>query len=805
MLSEKLRNAALEYAEMGFSVFPLSSYSKQPHKGTHGLNDATTDRSTIQKWWSEWPESNIGINCGMSGLVILDVDVKGGKDARPAVADKDLTGAVYVTTPSGGHHYYWKTGGTTFQTGASLYGYEGLDVRAVGGYVVAPPSLVTHTDGVPPQPYTIVSGDFAHIGNAPQWLVECERARQSKRCDRAQSKGGEGVVAPDDYQQERIEQARGYVAKMPEAISGRGGHIALLKAATALVVGFRLTDEDALEVLRNVYNPRCQPPWNDRDLEHKVSEARANKTSRNVGYLLEHGLPFCNYIVVTRTDEQGEGQKVRVPKKVREICEDILRRFGGYPKRLGDTLFDYREGEQRINPIDTKDALTAWAALRGDCLVDFLSKPGGYPSMGETFAALRQTAQRYEAVSSAPFWPDRKDLFPLYGTLPQADPRATAFWGLLSYMCPATDEDKYLMAAFFVAPLYYSATNPRPCWTIDTEDAQASGKTTVVNVCAKLYDCQPVSADFATLDRKEQDLKKRLISSVGRSSRIVLFDNVVGKAIRSPALANFVTAKSITERAAYGRGEESRPNDLTWCITINGATFDSDMASRSYTLKVRKPSKTFPWWESEINEYIDSHRKQIMADMIHMLEAVAARPRNELWTRSNTRFPMFDSLVLAAVCGDKATFDKVDAYLSRTVTEANVEIDDATLFVRTLERSIKESFREQTGEVYVILNDGMSRFLQTIPALQRQYTVKDVRRWVKSDMLPMFDKDFSRLQNSRVSNEYRRSGFLYRPIGEYMTQSTQLQPVKVIQPNTDDGKVESWVVIYETNIARQDQ
>jgi hypothetical protein len=52
-----------------------------------------------------------------------------------------------------------------------------------------------------------------------------------------------------------------------------------------LVNGFALTDTDAWNILLE-YNARCLPPWNERDLRHKLSDARKGPHQRPAGYLL---------------------------------------------------------------------------------------------------------------------------------------------------------------------------------------------------------------------------------------------------------------------------------------------------------------------------------------------------------------------------------------------------------------------------------------------------------------------------------------------------------------------------------------
>ncbi len=82
-----------------------------------------------------------------------------------------------------------------------------------------------------------------------------------------------------------IERARAYLAQLPPAISGSGGHAATFRAALLLVRGFGLEEEDALRLLDEDYNLRCDPPWSEDDLRHKVEDAgKADQVP--MGYLL---------------------------------------------------------------------------------------------------------------------------------------------------------------------------------------------------------------------------------------------------------------------------------------------------------------------------------------------------------------------------------------------------------------------------------------------------------------------------------------------------------------------------------------
>jgi hypothetical protein len=89
----------------------------------------------------------------------------------------------------------------------------------------------------------------------------------------------------DDVSQ-RFERARRYLAAMDPALSGSGGHTATFRAATALVVGFALPPDAALDLLATEFNPRCSPPWSLRELRHKITNA-AKRSTRPHGWLAD--------------------------------------------------------------------------------------------------------------------------------------------------------------------------------------------------------------------------------------------------------------------------------------------------------------------------------------------------------------------------------------------------------------------------------------------------------------------------------------------------------------------------------------
>lgn len=90
---------------------------------------------------------------------------------------------------------------------------------------------------------------------------------------------------------ERFERAISYLAGIPAAVAGQGGHNQTFAAATALVHGFALPPDLAFQILRDQYNPRCQPPWSDTELTYKVNQAVSVPHDVPRGWLLKARRP----------------------------------------------------------------------------------------------------------------------------------------------------------------------------------------------------------------------------------------------------------------------------------------------------------------------------------------------------------------------------------------------------------------------------------------------------------------------------------------------------------------------------------
>jgi hypothetical protein len=154
-----LLSSALSLAERGWHVFPCVPGGKRPALRGNWQDHATTEPARIRARWSR-AAYNIGIACGPSGLVVIDLDVPHGigevppAEGRSAVSGADVLadlcdqhGRPYplptyaVGTPSGGCHLYYAAPGSAVRNSAGRLGPH-IDVRAGGGYVIGDGSRI---------------------------------------------------------------------------------------------------------------------------------------------------------------------------------------------------------------------------------------------------------------------------------------------------------------------------------------------------------------------------------------------------------------------------------------------------------------------------------------------------------------------------------------------------------------------------------------------------------------------------------------------------------------------------------------
>ena len=244
-----LGQAALEIGRLGFAVFPLRPREKTPLTA-HGHLDARLDEEAIRRWWGRHPCANVGLAIP-PGLVVVDIDDLAAL-GRLKAEGRALPATVKSATGRGVHLFYR----TEAEIRNAVKLFPGVDLRGVGGYVVAPPSI--HPTGasyrweVPLAP--------ANLAEAPGWIGD------------ATLESGAGQARPPEAWRQMLSGDVGS-GKRNDTIASLAGH--LLRLGVDPFV--------ALELLLAWNAARCHPPLSEAEVTRTVDSVAGCELRRRRG------------------------------------------------------------------------------------------------------------------------------------------------------------------------------------------------------------------------------------------------------------------------------------------------------------------------------------------------------------------------------------------------------------------------------------------------------------------------------------------------------------------------------------------
>ena len=175
MIADNLAKAAADYAAAGLHIFPCAAKTKLPVAGGRGFHDATDDVDEIERIWRQRPDLNVAIGLGASGLFAVDVET-----AEHPWLDQ-LPETWTQRTPAGGWHFLFRQpGGRAIPSVALGQLAADVEIKGDGGYVLLAPSRAASkklNGGI--GAYVLVHA--VAPAEAPQWIVDMVRARESQR------------------------------------------------------------------------------------------------------------------------------------------------------------------------------------------------------------------------------------------------------------------------------------------------------------------------------------------------------------------------------------------------------------------------------------------------------------------------------------------------------------------------------------------------------------------------------------------------------------------------------------------------
>ena len=335
---EEQRNEYIKvYADhLQLSVHWLASRSKVPL-----ARDWTTrpyqSSSTLleQAINSQGQDLNIGIRTGLlhnppTGYIVVDLDFKHDTSRPLPYGETPL----WTTTPNGVHLYYRAKPNTAVKSRnlRSLTSMP-IDIKGDGGQVVIGPSI--HPTGKTykthmwhcPSPKECGEDEMCHPScfsfldpsSIPYYeehwtdqVIALYPATPSASL--AQSSTLSASPSPTVSTEER---AIAYIKKKPPAISGSAGHQALWNVALTLIKGFDLPVSTASSIIQTHYNPLCDPPWSQKEIDHKLKDAtNANVTANYLNEPLSSTGSSAESSTIMQSSPPSSTKKKRAPSLV---------------------------------------------------------------------------------------------------------------------------------------------------------------------------------------------------------------------------------------------------------------------------------------------------------------------------------------------------------------------------------------------------------------------------------------------------------------------------------------------------------
>jgi hypothetical protein len=255
--------ATLEIAhrllELGLSVIPVPlpragvapgnlGDGKVPAIAWREYQTRLPTAAELHRWFSREPQNLAVITGAISGVVVIDADA-------PEALHWCTTHLPYTdwqTETARGFHLWYAHPGDRVTNRARIETRDGrlaIDVRADGGYVIAPGSI--HASGVEYYEAGDWSTPRASLPRfSPDWLQRPSRVSPSQR----------PAVAPQPSGDMR-ERARRYLAAIPRPEIGHGSDAATYYAACRLTRGFALSEREATDLLWEWAGGRAGWTW----------------------------------------------------------------------------------------------------------------------------------------------------------------------------------------------------------------------------------------------------------------------------------------------------------------------------------------------------------------------------------------------------------------------------------------------------------------------------------------------------------------------------------------------------------------
>lgn len=321
--------AALEYLSRKISLVPFKPDKKGSYlKSWQEFQNRLPTEAEIREWWTKWPQAMIGIVTGkISNLLVVDIDSESAKEEIAKYIPESLITPTAIT-PRGGNHLYFEGPNNGVHIGPIVGLLPGVDIRAEGSIIVAPPSVNV-------------------AGIAYQWTIPLQQAK----LERIPANLLNIILNNNNiYRGKNKSITNNDLQTLQFLTLGRRDED-LFHIANSLVRG-NCNRELIYQVLNIIAN-NCNPPFPEKDIKVKIDSAlgRAERRDRNLADEVFRFVDLTfSYFSITETKKTlqiltSEEQKNLYVIMNRLVKDKILER---HPSKNGV----YRKVENIAEDID---------------------------------------------------------------------------------------------------------------------------------------------------------------------------------------------------------------------------------------------------------------------------------------------------------------------------------------------------------------------------------------------------------------------------------------------------------------------
>ena len=628
-----LLEAALERAHQGAYVLPLwwtdeaslcqcpkddgcTSSGKHPLV-EHGLDDASNDPDTIERWWARWPQANVGVRTDK--VVRIDIDLL--EVAATLAEDVAIPSETEVVrTPHGGMHIALRVSGQV--GGGPLYLQDGKrlgDLKASRGYVLVPPSRIG--DGY----YVSLSSGFERViavDDPRSWLADILSAF--------------GFTLAENLSGWRHD----YSSLGGTIHEGEGRHNALVSYAGRVWVE-RMGAETLAALLDVVNEQQCLPPLPElevRTIADHFIVRRERRRSSGGGT----GRHYSGSV------SQGDHPSIVITNRhLHEIVKDAWEalflcnvppryfQYGGIIAEIGR----YDAGRARIIHLGLAglkgrlDRSATWLRITDhgprparpprDVVEDMEALPKPLPVLRGVIGTPTFTSDstlvmepgyqtrtglyyepKGEAVPNVPDRPDATDIKRAKQIIGQE-------W-LADFPFIDDASRTHAIAVPLTAIARELIDGPTPLFAIDAPAAGTGKGLLAAGVGIIVSGAAPA---VMSESRSEEEVRKRVTALLLSGVSVILFDNLKYR-VESGTLSALLTAPTWSDRLLGKSQTLELPNRALWLATGNNIELNNELARRTIWVrldaKVNRPWERSNFHHPDLTRWLSRHRHEVV-------------------------------------------------------------------------------------------------------------------------------------------------------------------------------------------------